>query len=69
MINKLRCPACVRYKPSKLKKIGNRLICQNNACRNIFKFENHVPILVTNDGDFLKYYTESEKYVRKNKST
>lgn len=68
-LDELRCPACVKLEPSKLIHRKNLLICTNDACRYKFKLFNGMPILITNSGDTLEYYSQKQKRERKNKST
>ncbi len=69
MTDELRCPACVKFKPSKLIEKDNYFVCTNDACRYKYKNINGTPILITNSGDMLGYYSIEEKYERKNKFT
>ena len=66
-IDVIRCPACVKMKPSKIVKKGRIFICTNDACRYTYKCSDEVLILVTNSGDTLNYYTSEERRERKNK--
>lgn len=65
----LRCPACVKLNPSKLKLVKDLLVCTNDACRYTYNYHNDVPLLLTNSGDFLNYYSKNQRNERKNKST
>ena len=65
----LRCPACIKMKPSKLTLKGNFYVCINKACRYTYKKFNGIPVLLTNSGDYLNFYSENERNERKNKPT
>ena len=69
MNDDIRCPACVKLKPSKLIEKNDFVYCSNDACRYTYKSINGIPILITNSGDMLGYYSTGEKHERKNKSS
>jgi len=67
--NMIRCPACVKMHPSRLILKRNFYVCVNEACRYTYKSFNGIPVLLTNSGDTLRFYSKNERNERKNKST
>ena len=64
----IRCPACVKMKPSRLIIKKTLYVCTNEACRYTYKSYNGIPVLLTNSGDTLNFYSKNERNERKNKS-